>query len=74
MTYGLQAFFIVDHLLLAGRSTRRHVPPLLATARTKGCRGAHPEEERECEEFHHGEVEVVCVAFCEEVMGWEPCM
>ena len=37
-------------------------------------RGAHPEEERECEEFFHGEVEVLCVVFCEEVMRWEPCM
>ena len=36
---------------------------------SKGCRGAHPEEERECEEFHHSEVEVGCVVFCEEVMG-----
>ena len=37
-------------------------------------RGAHPEEERECEESHHVEVELVRVVFCEEVMGWEPCM
>ena len=54
-------------------------PDAHGTTRPKGIdRGARSAEEGECEEFHqfhHGEVEVVCVLLCEEGHGgWEPCM